>query len=45
MKQLYFKDPDGYSICFQWPDKKYFAFLNLTGLEAVSDRLFIFKFS
>jgi catechol 2,3-dioxygenase-like lactoylglutathione lyase family enzyme len=19
MKQLYFKDPDGYGICFQWP--------------------------
>ena len=22
MKQLYIKDPDGYSICFQWPAKK-----------------------
>ena len=20
MKQLYFNDPDGYSICFQWPE-------------------------
>ncbi len=21
MKQLYFKDPDGYQLCFQWPAK------------------------
>lgn len=21
MKQLYLKDPDGYGLCFQWPDK------------------------
>jgi len=21
MKQLYFRDPDGYGICFQWPAK------------------------
>jgi glyoxylase I family protein len=21
MKQLYFKDPDGFGICFQWPEK------------------------
>ena len=20
MKQLYFKDPDGYTLCFQWPE-------------------------
>jgi hypothetical protein len=19
MKQLYFRDPDGYGLCFQWP--------------------------
>ena len=22
MKQLYLKDPDGFAICFQWPEKK-----------------------
>jgi uncharacterized glyoxalase superfamily protein PhnB len=22
MKQLYLKDPDGFSICFQWPAQK-----------------------
>ena len=22
MKQLYFKDPDGYQLCFQWPEEK-----------------------
>ena len=22
MKQLYLRDPDGYSICFQWPAKQ-----------------------
>ncbi|HEX2269780.1 MAG TPA: VOC family protein [Pyrinomonadaceae bacterium] len=22
MKQLYVKDPDGYSLCFQWPSKE-----------------------
>lgn len=21
MKQLYFKDPDGYNLCFQWPEQ------------------------
>jgi catechol 2,3-dioxygenase-like lactoylglutathione lyase family enzyme len=21
MKQIYFRDPDGYGICFQWPVK------------------------
>jgi hypothetical protein len=22
MKQLYLRDPDGYLICFQWPERQ-----------------------
>jgi glyoxylase I family protein len=22
MKQLYVRDPDGYTLCFQWPEKR-----------------------
>jgi catechol 2,3-dioxygenase-like lactoylglutathione lyase family enzyme len=25
MRQLYFRDPDGYGLCFQWPANEYWA--------------------